>query len=244
MSFTVNDFEDLLKIIEAQPEWRSRLRRALFPEIDVPKALQTLVESQQALMKAQLEITVALKRLEMTVERLAIGQDQLRRDVDELKQDFKEMKIDVRKLKGKAQEQTYYNKADAIFGRYLRNGRKAASQIADLLYDSLEKGQVSDAEITQVLAADLLWTGEERQTKRPLMLVMEASWLAETNDVERAATRAAILRRIGLNALAVVGGEEWTDAAREQARREGVVTTTNGSIDPESWQAARAAIQA
>lgn len=46
MAFTVNDFEDLLKIIEAQPEWRSRLRRALFPEIDVPKALQSLAESQ------------------------------------------------------------------------------------------------------------------------------------------------------------------------------------------------------
>jgi len=72
---------------------------------------------------------------------------------------------------------------------------------------------------------------------------MEASWLAETNDVEWAATRAAILRRIGLNALAIVGGEEWTDAAREQARREHVVTTTNGSIDPESWQAARSAIR-
>lgn len=237
MAFTVNDFEDLLKIIEAQPEWRSRLRRALFPEIDVPKALQSLAESQQALLKAQLETTVALKRLETTTERLAIGQDQLRRDLNELK-------TDVRKLKGKAQEQTYHNKADAIFGRYLRNGRKAASQIADALYDSLEKGQVSDAEITQVLAADLLWTGEERQTKLPLILMMEASWLAEVNDVERAATRAAILRRIGLNALAVVGGEEWTDAARAEARREGIVTTTNGSIDPESWQAARSSIQA
>lgn len=235
MAFTVNDFEDLLKIIEAQPEWRSRLRRALFPEIDVPKALQSLAESQQALLKAQLDTTVALKRLETTTERLAIGQDQLRRELNELK-------TDVRKLKGKAQEQTYHNKADAIFGRYLRNGRKAASQIADALYDSLEKGQVSDAEITQVLAADLLWIGEERQTKLPLILVMEASWLAEVNDVERAATRAAILRRIGLNALAVVGGEEWTDAARAEARREGVVTTTNGSIDPESWQAARSAI--
>jgi len=237
MAFTVNDFEDLLKIIEAQPEWRSRLRRALFPEIDVPKALQSLAESQQALLKAQLDTTVALKRLETTTERLAIGQDQLRRELNELK-------TDVRKLKGKAQEQTYHNKADAIFGRYLRNGRKAASQIADALYDSLEKGQVSDAEITQVLAADLLWTGEERQTKLPLILVMEASWLAEVNDVERASIRAAILRRIGLNALAVVGGEEWTDAARAEARREGVVTTTNGSIDPESWQAARASIQA
>lgn len=149
----------------------------------------------------------------------------------------------VTSLEDLLEAQTYHLKADAIFGRYLRNGRKAANQVADLLYDSLENGQISEAELTQVLAADLLWAGEERQTKLPLILVMEASWLAETNDVERAATRAAILRRIGLNALAIVGGEEWTDAAREQARRENVITTTNGSIDPESWQVARSAIR-
>ncbi len=229
MAFTVNDFEDLLKIIEVQPEWRSRLRRALFPEIDVAKALQTLAESQLQINALLKRIDARIERLETRVERVELGQTQLQKD--------------VKSLKGKAQEQTYHNKADAIFGRYLRNGRKAASQIADLLYDSLEQGQVSDAEITQVLAADLLWTGEERQTKLPLILVMEASWLAEVNDVERAATRAAILRRIGLNALAVVGGEEWTDTAREQARSEGVITTTNGSIDPESWQAARSALR-
>ena len=231
MSFTVNDFEDLLKIIEAQPEWRSRLRRALFPEIDLPKALQ-------ALAKAQVETNVALKRLETTVERLAIGQDQSRRDLEELKYDFKILKTDVGILKGKAQEQTYHNKADAIFGRYLRNGRKAANQIADLLYDGLENRQISEAEMTQVLAADLLWVGEERRTKLPLLLVMEASWLAETNDVERAATHAAILRRIGINALAVVGGQEWTEGARTLASSENVITTTNGSIDAASWQAA------
>lgn len=237
MAFTVNDFEDLLKIIEAQPEWRSRLRRALFPEIDVAKALQTLAESQ-------IQINALLKRIDARAERLETKVEHLDARVGRLEIGQTQLQRDVRSLKGKAQEQTYHNKADAIFGRYLRNGRKAASQIADALYDSLEKGQVSAAEITQVLAADLLWTGEERQTKLPLILVMEASWLAEVNDVERAATRAAILRRIGLNALAVVGGEEWTDTARAEARREGVVTTTNGSLDPESWQAARSSIQA
>ena len=243
MPFTVNDFEDLLKIIETKPEWRGQLRRALFPEIDVPKALQMLAESQ-------VQTNALLKRLDARVERLEIGQEQLKQDVGVLKQDVGVLKQDVgvlkrdmKSLKGKAQEQTYHNKADAIFGRYLRNGRKAANQVADLLYDNLENGQVSEAELTQVLAADLLWAGEERQTKLPLILVMEASWLAESNDVERAATRAAILRRIGLNALAIVGGEEWTDTAREQARSAGVVTTTNGSIDAESWRTARSAIR-
>src|SRR5207248_2843034 len=141
------------KIIEAKPEWRSRLRRALFPEIDVPKALQTLAESQ-------VQTNALLKRLDARMEKLEIGQEQLKTDVSTLKSDVSVLKADVkslktdnRTLKGKAQEQTYHNKADAIFGRYLRNGRKGANQVADLLYDSLENGQISDAEITQVLGA-------------------------------------------------------------------------------------------
>ncbi len=259
MSFTVSDFEDLLKIIEAKPEWRSRLRRALFPEIDIPKAYQTLAESQA-------EMSSILKRLDTRVERLEIGQEQIKQDVGVLKQDVGVLKQDVgilkqdvgilkqdvgvlkrdvgvlkrdsANLKGKAQEQTYHNKADAIFGRYLRNGRKAGSWVADHLYAALLDEKVSEAEVEQVLAADLLWIGEERQTKTQLVLVMEASWLAEANDVERALKRAAVLERIGLHALPVVGGEEWTQDATTLARTHHVVVTMNGYIDKDSWQAA------
>ena len=238
MSFTVSDFEDLLKIIEAKPEWRSRLRRALFPEIDIPKAFQTLAESQA-------EMSSLLKRMDARIERLEIGQEQIKQDVGVLKQDVGVLKQDVTvlkrdsaNLKGKAQEQTYHNKADAIFGRYLRNGRKAGSWVADHLYAALLDEKVSEAEVEQVLAADLLWIGEERQTKTQLVLVMEASWLAEANDVERALKRAAVLERIGLHALPVVGGEEWTQDATTLARTHHVVVTMNGYIDKDSWQAA------
>jgi len=148
------------------------------------------------------------------------------------------LKRDSANLKGKAQEQTYHNKADAIFGRYLRNGRKAGSWVADHLYAALLDEKVSEAEVEQVLAADLLWIGEERQTKTQLVLVMEASWLAEANDVERALKRAAVLERIGLHALPVVGGEEWTQDATTLARTHHVVVTMNGYIDKDSWQAA------
>jgi len=364
MSFTVTDFEDLLKIIEAKPEWRSRLQRALFPEIDIPKAFQTLAASQA-------EMSSLLKRMDARIERLEIGQGQIKQDVTVLKQDVTVLKQDVTvlkqdvgvlkqdvgvlkqdvgvlkqdvtvlkqdvtvlkqdvgvlkqdvgvlkqdvgvlkqdvgvlkqdvavlkqdvgvlkqdvgvlkqdvtvlkqdvtvlkqdvgvlkqdvgvlkqdvgvlkrdvgvlkrdsaNLKGKAQEQTYHNKADAIFGRYLRNGRKAGSWVADHLYAALLDEKVSEAEVEQVLAADLLWIGEERQTKTQLVLVMEASWLAEANDVERALKRAAVLERIGLHALPVVGGEEWTQDATTLARTHHVVVTMNGYIDKDSWQAA------
>jgi len=222
MSFTVTDFEDLLKIIEARPEWRSRLRRALFPEIDVPKALQALAEAQL--------------RTEATLQRLEVGQKELKQDVSGLKRD-------VGILKGRSQEQDYYNKATSIFGRYLRKGHDASEAVADQLHEALQDGRITDAEYRQVLATDLLWGGEERQTKHPLILAMEASWLAETSDVVRAQTRANVLQRLGLTALAVVGGAQWTDAATELARAEHIVRITDRSIDPDSWQAAWSNVQ-
>ena len=231
MAFTVYDFEDLLKIIEAKPEWRSRLQRALFPEIDLPKAFQSLAASQA-------EMSSLLKRMDARVERLEIGQEQIKQDVGVLKQDVGVLKRDSATLKGRSLEQTYVNKAAAIFGRYLRNGRTAANLVADQLYAALSDEKVSDAEVEQVLASDLLWIGEERQTKTQLVLVMEASWLAEANDVERALKRAAVLERIGLHALPVVGGEEWTQDATTLARTHNVVMTMNGYIDKDSWQAA------
>ncbi len=46
MNVTINTFADLLDVINRYPEWRQELRRAIFPEVDLPKALQQLAESQ------------------------------------------------------------------------------------------------------------------------------------------------------------------------------------------------------
>ena len=164
--------------------------------------------------------------------------DVLKSDVSTLKSDVSTLKSDVSTLKGDSLERKYRDMAAGLFGLYLKGGRDTTNQVADQLYTAVEEGTITEAELTQVLAADLLWGGEHRQTKAFTVLVMEASWLAEEHDVERAATRSEILRRIGLNALGIVGGKEWTDAAVASAQQLGVVTTTNGRIDRASWAAA------
>lgn len=95
----------------------------------------------------------------------------------------------------------------------------------------MEAQTISEAELPQVVATALLWGGEERKTKEPTVLVMEASWSAEAQDVERAAAHGEILRRTGLNAPAVFGGQEWTDSACKLAKQSHVITTTNGRLD-------------
>jgi hypothetical protein len=159
-------------------------------------------------------------------------------DVSGLKEDHISIKRDVAQLKGDSFERIYHLKADAIFGRYLRNGQNVTNLVADRLQEALEQGQISETDFDQVLAADLLWGGRSRQTQEELVLVVEASWLAEVNDVERASNRAAILRKIGLPALLIVAGREWSAEAADLAQSRKVVVTSNGRIDVDSWQQA------
>ncbi len=229
--FTFSDFEDLVQIIDEHPEWRMRLKRAIFPETDLEIALRELAESR--------------KYLESVVAKLLIGQDVLKQDMAEVKQDISGLKRDmgtmqkdVRDLKGNSHEEYYRQRAEAIFGRYIRNGRNATSQVADKLYEGMKADVLSENELDQVLAADLLWSGETREERKSVLLVLEASWRAEMNDVLRAVQRADILKRIGYAALPMVAGRQWDDVALEQAVVQGVVTTQNGHIDRDSWNRA------
>ena len=221
MSFTVNDFRDLLHIIEVHPEWRLQLKRALFPDLDLEKSLQ---------------------EMQAAIARLAIGQDALRTDVEILKQDVailkqdvKELKKDMRDLKGRSQEDFYRQRIGSIFSQYLRKGADASDWIGDLLHDKVSEKIITAAEVKQVMAADLLWLAETRDTRRKIVLVLEASWLAEESDVDRATKRAEILRRAGIDAFALVGGHEWQESTKAKAWQANVITTSNGRLDDESW---------
>jgi hypothetical protein len=229
MYFTVREFEDLITIIEKQPEWRSRLLKALFPDLDIAKAFQDLAETTKAIWAMVERMDARLIKVEHDVE-------VLKSDVSVLKGDVSILKKDTRELKGYSLENKYRNGAAGLFGLFLKNSHDVTNEVANQLYAALEVGTISENALTQVLAADLLWGGENRKTKESVVLVMEASWLAETHDVEQAAQRRDILRQIGLNALAVVGGTEWSDAARKLAVELHVVTTSNGRIDRDSWE--------
>jgi uncharacterized coiled-coil DUF342 family protein len=313
MSETINTFSDLLRLLEEHPDWRRQLVKILFPDVDLPKALQELAEAQQRMNLALERLTVTQERLVTDVAGLKTDSAGLKTDtaevktdvaglktdVSELKTDMAEVKIDVAglktdmaevktdvaglkmdmaevkidvaglktdmaevkidvaglktdstglktdmrevkhtlgDLKGKYHEQTYHFKAVSIFGRYLRRGRNMTNEVADQLQEAATAGQISTQEFDQVLAADLLWGGQLRQQEGAVILVIEASWLAEISDVERAVARANILRKIGLQALPVVAGQAWTEEAVTAARAQGVVMTTDGQIDEASWQ--------
>ena len=249
MSFTVNDFRDLLHLIEVHPEWRLQLKRALFPDLDLEKSLQEmqaaiarLAIGQDALRSDVGGLKQAVTGLKQDVEILkqdvtVLKQDVeiLKQDVGILKQDVRELKKDMRDLKGRSQEDFYRQRIGSIFSQYLRKGADASDWIGDLLHDKVSEKVVTAAEVKQVMAADLLWLAETRDTRRKIVLVLEASWLAEESDVDRATKRAEILRRAGIDAFALVGGHEWQESTKAKAWQAKVITTSNGRLDDESW---------
>jgi len=154
--------------------------------------------------------------------------------------DRRDMRRDIGQLKGLGQEQFYRDRAAAIFGRLLVQGYDATNQVADRLQEARQTGVISDRDYQEALAADLLWGGQTRDSRQPIVLVLEASWMVGHIDVERAARRAAVLRQAGLRALPVAAGQEWPPNTQDDARRSGMAIVHDGTVDQESWEAALA----
>jgi hypothetical protein len=266
MPFTVADFHDLVRLLEEHPDWRTELRRVLFSQdlLDLPRIAQELAVAQHHPEEAIARLTERMERgfTETATERRELRQDLTRLEdrVDhgfaeaaadrqrvrtDMAQGFadaaadrRDMRRDIGQLKGLGQEQCYRDRAAAIFGRLLVQGYDATNQVADRLQEARRTGVISDRDYQEALAANLLWGGQTRDSRQPIVLVLEASWTVGHFDVERAARRAAALRQAGLRAVPGAAGQEWPPNMQDDARRLEVAIVQDGTVDQESWGAA------
>lgn len=246
MSLQIDTFDDLLTIINNHPDWRRKLVKALFPEIDLPKALQELIESNR-LLRAQLgDVDAHLAhmedrqiRMEGQLSRIEGRQDKMDHRLDRIETTVTRLDRSVAELKGDNYESNFVRKADAILGTFVRRGHDGRQEIATKLEVAEAANQISDEDYTQVMAADLLWNGRSKQILEDISLVVEVSWFAEQHDLERAINRASILRQIGLHAFPVVAAKEWVDEVRAEALRRKVAIINDYNADKASWESAR-----
>ncbi len=241
MFLSIRTVDDLIRILRSNDDIRRQVKQALFPGIDLESALQELIE----LNKRHDE---RLTRVEKTLEEMQAANAQRAKQVDkrfeQIDKRFDRLEHDVNFMKGKLFETEYAIKAASIFGSFLRRGRDGTNDVADRLYDMIDQGSVTIEDIDQVLAADLIWQGKARADGNDLVMIVEASWLAELNDVQRAAERAEIVRRVGLRALGVVAGVSgWTDEAHQAAERLHVVIANNRRVERESFTDALTAVE-
>lgn len=249
MSFTVQDFGDLTRLIEDHPEWRSELRRLLLSD-----ELLTLPQAVRELIAAQRRTEERLQRLEAAVEGLAEaqrrteervaglaevqqrGEDRLSRleeAIQDLVREVRALVVSLSRtqdtvgdMKGRLLELTYKEKVGGYFGHLLRRVR-----VVELttLEDALESN-LSPGEFREVFRLDLLASGRPRiRPEEPeVFLAVEVSSVVDQNDVDRAERRAKLLQQAGYRVLPVAAGEQITRGAEESARVQKVVLLRDG----------------
>ncbi len=221
MPFTADEFHDLIRFVEAHPEWRVELRRLVLTD-----ELLALPEQVGALTREVTALATTQQRLEEQMTTLTIQVTALARSVQTLTDD-------VDNLKGRSLEADYRTKGPSYFGRLLRRPHVLTSdELVTLLEDAREHGVFSDAEVQELYDADLVVRGRCAMDGTDVYLVAEVSWGVGPYDVERAARRAALLARLGVAVMPVVAGERLTAEAGRLAQQHQVWQLTAGHVIP------------
>jgi hypothetical protein len=225
MPFSVDDFEQLIQLLDAHPEWRSELRRRLLSDelLELPAIVSRLADAQAASERR-------LDRLEAQVAELVVGLQDLTRQVADLTRQVAELTGQVGELQGWALEERYRRHAPSYFGRLVRRLRVLEpTRLADQLDDAIDSGILTDDERLAALAADLVMSGRRRDDQTEVVLVVEVSAGIGLSDVRRAAERAAIITKLGRTAVPVVAGHRIFPDARDEAAARGVLTVLDGA---------------
>jgi len=264
MAFTVEDFEDMLRILERNPEWQERMRRAILSRelLELPERLlalvQQLIESdaRNSAQIAELTRTVqrhdeAIATLIQTVQRhneILLRHDELiaeliqtvqRHDeqIAELVQVVRELAEAQRRTEarlerlenrlegeiGRQSGERYEREVVASAPVFFYGGQGGGlgnpmvqDQLRQWLQPLFEQG-VEISQLANPFRADIIWWKGDR------VMVVEVGIKVSRDDVNRAAARAELLRRAGVNATPAVIGEEWgLPDVQALAQQEGV----------------------
>jgi vacuolar-type H+-ATPase subunit I/STV1 len=246
VAFGVDDFRDLLRLLEEHPEWRAELRRLVLTEelLALPAVVQELARRVADLAEAQQRTEAELSELRQAVAELRQAVAELRQGLAELRQTVAELaeaqrraedrldRIDQRlaDLRGDNLERRYWEHAGAYFDDVIRRAVLLSDQqLADLLDEPEAEGRLTHAERRDVLWADLVVRGRRRSDGAEVYLVVEVSAGLGAGDVERAARRATLLGRLRPS-LAVVAGEWITPEAERMANVYGVWRVLDGRM--------------
>ena len=259
MPFAVQDFRDLVQLLEERPEWRAEMRRLVLSDeyLTLPEQLAEIRREVAELRRdferrfncvegrldhltndvGQLKTDVGqlktdVGRLTGDVEQLKTDVGRLTGDVGQLKTDVGRLTDDVGELKGQGLERRYREHAPSYFSRLIRRCRVVGSpQLNELLEDAVDRGVLSQGDLNDVNLADLILRGRRLGDRLEVMVLVEISWVIDRNDVRRAADRAALLAKLGTPVMAVVAGASITEPAATMARNLDVRQLLNGRVE-------------
>ncbi len=248
MAFTVEDFQDLLELLRAHPEWRRRLWELLASEEllrlpaevkafreefeafrdqtfeafrqETERRFQRVEEQIAALAEAQRRTEEQIRQLVEVIRQLTERVDRLEQRAARLERRTEDHARDLGKLKKYSMENRYRERSVKVFRGLLRGAKPVPDEWVDqVLEEAVAAGRITEGEADDAAQADLVVEGFHRREGRKIYLVVEISDLGDTEDVKRAVKRAAIFARaFQAEVWPVVGAEELTDLARKAAR--------------------------
>ena len=161
-------------------------------------------------------------RIDSVLERLADAQARTEQSLQELTAVVKGLVIRTDRHEGDLLELRFQRRLPSYLGLYLR--RAKVLQPADLLDEveaKLDRPEVEDSLRVDVLAQGLV-------DDKPTYVIGEVSYTADADDVERAARRAALLRKADLPAIGLVACESVHPQTIAYAREQGVRVWASG----------------
>ncbi|MDP8923693.1 MAG: hypothetical protein M3O34_12530 [Chloroflexota bacterium] len=286
MTFTVDDFEDLVRLLEQRPEWRARLRELLLPRelLELPelvrdlRALIAAVQQQLMRVEARVEavevrvgaVETSLAEFRQDVDRrFALVDDrfdqvdrrfeQVDRRFDQVDRRFDQVEsrldnivedvgwlrhtavrrdTDISELKGRDMERHYRDRAHMFDHLIPAPVPLTSIELGTWLGAQVQAGHLNPAEYQRILRVDIVFRGGD--PTNPEYLAVEVSWAVDESDVRRAVQRAAVLRKTGVRARAVVAGRRIEPEAAALAEREGVAQVIEEELDAEDDGVTRA----
>ena len=161
-------------------------------------------------------------RIDSVLERLADAQARTEQSLQELTAVVRGLVIRTDRHEGDLLELRLQRRLPSYLGLYLR--RAKVLQPADLL-DEVE-AKLDRPEVEDYLRADVLAQG--LVDDKPTYVIGEVSYTADADDVERAARRAALLRKADLPAVGLVACESVHPQTIAYAREQGVRVWASG----------------
>ena len=235
-------FEDLMALLERNPEYRERLRQQILGEEfeSLPAQVRTLLEAVQSqavtLEKHSRLLEEHGRRLEEHT-RLLEGHTRLLEEHTDWLQGI-DRRLDrherqLNRLLGDEAERRFRDNAAGHFGHLLRRIRVIdKSALADQIDDAIDAGLLTESDRRALMALDVVVRGLDRNTREECRLAVEVSSGIGERDIMRAADRAELLAKLtGLPTRAVVAGYSISNAYRQLADDNGVSVTITDAPD-------------
>jgi hypothetical protein len=210
-------WEEFLRLLQTDHVFRAEVRRLVLTEelLTLPEKVEELTRAVRELTETQRQHSEILRQHSEQIAALIEAQNRTeaqiaalveaqRRTWEELQRLVAWQRGEAGRREGERYERQVIRRAPAIF-----NGGQGGSpeqpivqqRLTQLLAPFWQEGLIAPED--DPLLADLIWWKDEQ------IVVVEVSLQIDRYDVERAARRAATLRRAGAMATGVVIGEEW-----------------------------------